>query len=249
VKTLDTVSGISGVWPDATAIDDPVQGVGTNLESSWLADLFGFMQACLYGAGDTAPSGNAETKTVSQILAAIRAHCGNAGEIVAWSSTTIPTGVRLLKCEGALVTIASVPELVANVYCGDPANPTAPCWYKCTGVGVRDTSGTHFRLPDLRGYFLRGTDSAGTRDPEVGRLPGAVQAESIGGHIHDGIVDSTIMTPLKVASGGGANATIAETATAGAATYKTTATGTGIGTGTANETRPDNAAVVWCVRY
>lgn len=248
MKTLDTVSGISGVWPDAAAVDDPVQGVGTNLESSWLSDLFGFLQAAMYGAGNTIPDGNAEIKTASQILAAIRAHCGNAGEIVAWSSTTIPTGVRLLKCEGALIAIASIPELVANVYCGDPANPTAPCWYKCTGGGVRDIAGTHFRLPDLRGYFLRGTDSAGTRDPEVGRLPGAVQAESIGEHTHDGIRVGA-GSALKLETGGGADSVIDFIGASAGSQISTTETGTGIGAGTANETRPDNAAVVWCVRY
>lgn len=247
MKTLDTVSGISGAWPDATAVNDPVQGVGTNLEASWLADLFGFFQAALYGANNTAPSGNAETKTASQILAAIRAHCGNAGEIVAWSSTTIPTGVRLLKCEGALVTIASVPELVANVYCGDPANPTAPCWYKCTGAGVRDTAGTHFRLPDLRGYFLRGSDNAGAVDPDASRLPGAVQTDALQAHTHDHIFIGATefgydITAFDAGAISGASPNFAT---------KPLLTGhvsAGVDTN-ANETRPSNSAVIWCVRY
>jgi hypothetical protein len=257
MKTLDTISGISGVWPDATAVNDPVQGVGTNVEASWLADLYGFWQALVYGgcgvsaaiAADIAPNGNAESKTVSQLLAAIRAHCGNAGEIVAWGATAIPAGVRLLKCEGQLVHVADYSELIANTYCGDPLNPTAPKFYRCDNAGVRNVAGDHFRLPDLRGYFMRGISPGTTIDPEANRLPGAIQTESIAGHNHDGIRVGA-GSSLEYATAAGATFNLpALILSTGSGDIVTTATGTGIGTGTANETRPDNVAVLYCIRY
>ena len=253
MKTLDTVSGISGAWPDATAVNDPVQGVGTNLEASWLADLFGFFQATLYQAGNVAPSGSVETKTTSQMLECLYLLCGVPGEIVGFPALTLPTGSRLLKLEGQCVTVASYPRLL-NVYCSDPENPTAASYYRCTDPlnpsTSRNTAGAYLKLPDYRGLFLRGRDALNTHDPEgSGRYFGDVQTESIAQHNHDGIRVGA-GSSLKLETGGGADSVIDFVAAASGSTISTTSTGTGIGSSAAtNETRPDNSTVTWCIRF
>jgi len=155
--------------------------------------------------------------------------------------------VRLLKLTGQSITVADYPALVSAVYIGDADNPSAPAFYRHDINGVRDVAGVEMRLPDLRGYFLRGL---GGIDPEaISRvLPGSSQAESIHQHSHDKLYISGSATELK--SDVNADAGAAKRAFALAGDSATTgATGTGIGTGATNETRPANIAVTWCVRY
>lgn len=245
------VTNSSGAFPNVVAADDPTPGVGTLLEERWVTELFGAFQALLSAAG-LAPDGSAEAAAASQILESIRYIAGNPGEIVGWSGPTIPAGMRLLGLEGQLIAIASYAKLVENVYCGNPHNATAPAFYKATAAGVRDTGGTHFKLPDARGYFLRGIASGTTIDPEGARLAGAVQAESIAEHNHDKLYFTSVSPLNEITKDTGAGlAKSIDTLTNNrtGASMITGDSGTGIGVGTANETRPDNIAVRWCIRY
>jgi hypothetical protein len=172
------------------------------------------------------------------------------GELVAWFGPSIPADVRLLPLAGQDIVIADYPELVAATYCGDPANPTAPAFFK-NNFGVRNTAGVHFRLPDARGYFLRGIAADTTIDPEGVRLPGSAQLESIGGHGHDKVYQGAISGNTEVVGDTGAGVKLGVTLTAArtGTSLLTGQAGTNIGTGTADETRPDNIAVQWCIRY
>jgi hypothetical protein len=245
MKTLNGVRNINGAWPAARAV------ATTGLDATWVCDLFGFFQALMEESGQI-PNASEETYLASQLLTAVRALGGNAGEIVAWGAPTVPAGVRLLPCDGAGVLAADYPALVANTYCGDLLNPTAPAFYLADDElgAVRNTAGIYFLLPNMAGAFARGSCGysfmGGSYDSAGLRLPGAYQAESIRQHAHDKIMLRT--TELKTAENAAAGADYHAFAVAGDS-VSTGATGTGIGTGTANETRPDNVAVLWCIRY
>jgi len=255
MKDFAAVTNAVGAWPDVAAVDESAPGAkdGTALQELWLNDLWGFVQAVVSGkcgvGVDPAltPDTNREVDTASQILASIRYHCGNAGEVVAWmgSVSPIPAGVRLLHLTGQFILVSDYPELVANTYCGDPANPTAPAFYRADFGDAHNTAGLYFKLPDLRGYFLRGL---GGIDPEsvTRTLVGSAQAESIGQHSHDGLYVGGSQAYEDVSALAGATAAAFNTA---GSQIVTGSTGTGIGAGTANETRPDNIAVRYCIRY
>lgn len=240
----------AGAFPNVIAVDNAVAGNGTLLEELWLTDKWGFFQALMSGAGLT-PSGSAETATTSQLLEAMRYHCGNPGEIVQWAGATIPAGMRLLELTGQTILSASYAKLVENTYCGNANNPTAPAFYKTTDAAglTRGIAGNYFVLPDARGYFFRGIDAAGTIDPEAGRLSGAPQAASIAGHDHDAIkvAASGLQVYYDLNSSAGAASNGLQPAAGNA--MKTSNTGNGIGAGTSNETRPDNIACMNCIRY
>lgn len=251
MQDFATVPGTSGAYPDVVAQDETVPGTsddGTKLVAQWVSEFFGFAQAVINGSFPGGPDGTIDCDaTGSQLLEAIRRHCGNAGEIVAWAGIgAIPAGVRLLKLTGQDITVASYPALVAAVYIGDPDNPTAPAFYR-HNAGVRNVAGVSMRLPDLRGYFLRGL---GGIDPEsITRvLPGSSQAESIHQHGHDKLYISGSATELKSNVNADAGAAKRAFSIAGDSA-STGTTGTGIGTGATNETRPANIAVTWCVRF
>jgi hypothetical protein len=251
--TLNGVGNIVGTWPDATAVDDPVAGVGTNLEASWLTDLFGIFQAMLYQAG-MVPSGSQESKTVSQFINAMSTMFATPGELVPLLTSTIPKGARLLKLEGQTVSIVTYPGLL-NIWCQNqtPAlsNATAPAFYRVDGVGARDAAGNFMVLADARGAFLRGYDVTATRDPDgTNRKFGDTQAQSIRQHSHDNLIETLTSSTLKYTTGGGANMTLDLSASTGGGGFKTGTTGTNIGsTAATNETRPVNMIVTWCVRY
>ena len=100
------------------------------------------------------------------------------GMIVAFGGTVAPEGWVL--CDGHSVSRTSYSALFGAI--GDS-------WGKGDGV-------TTFNLPDLRGRFLRGTDSGAGRDPDAatrvainaggntGDNVGSVQGDSFQGHTH-----------------------------------------------------------------
>jgi hypothetical protein len=248
MKDFAIVTNSSGAWPNVTAQNETIPGAkdGTALQESWLTDLWGFVQAVMFGANNTTPSGGAETSTVSQILQAIRAHCGVAGEVVAWMGPTVPTGVRLLILTGQIVAQADYPQLVVNTYCGDLNNNEAPAFYKCSAGGVKGTGEAYFKLPDLRGYFLRGIDATQTIDPDSDRIamPGSVQTALVKEHSHDGLINDDQPVRINQVFEAGTNRYgVAEGAGGDAVT--TLPSGTGIGP----DNRPVNVSAYWAIRY
>lgn len=110
-----------------------------------------------------------------------------------------------------------------------------------TTYNAPDTGATLFRVPDYRGYFLRGLDADGVVDTEAGRSVGSVQGDDVGPHTHDAFAlagGTGNVKPLRKPKDGVLLATTAET-------------------GEPNtdidhprlETRPANIAVLYCVKY
>ncbi len=103
------------------------------------------------------------------------------------------------------------------------------------------TNGT----PDLRGRFIRGRDDVGTgaagNDPSGSRAVGDVQADAFQGHRHN---HQGPLAYSELESGGGNVARIATTLT----TTDPVTDGTNGAPRTANETRPKNVALTYCMR-
>lgn len=82
---------------------------------------------------------------------------------------------------GAAVPVSACPGLVAARYVGNSANATAEEYYKCTNPsnpsGSRNVNGTHIKLPDRRGEFLRAWDHG--RGVDAGRQLGSAQGDAI----------------------------------------------------------------------
>jgi microcystin-dependent protein len=146
------------------------------------------------------------------------------------NSGTVPSGWLL--CDGSVYTVSAYPTLgglLANTYGG--------------------STGT-FGVPDLRGYFVRGsgTNSDGTTSGAFG----AKQASDFASHTHTATVtdpghthtSNAVRIPSGLGLGGGSQSTTA------ASTINSATTGisvTNAATG-GTENRPANIAMVYCIK-
>jgi hypothetical protein len=162
------------------------------------------------------------------------------GTIMAFASTTVPN--NWLECNGEAKLTSSFLELYAAIINNDG---TSSFGYLSDAFGNRDASGSYFKLPDLRGEFLRGWDNSRGVDPS--RIFGTLQTSSIESHGHkayvggsDGTVSSRRAALQTVNSGHSGVAASYETAIPSIPFIQAT----GI-----NETRPRNISVMWCIKY
>lgn len=155
------------------------------------------------------------------------------GSIIWLPSITAPAS--FLKVNGALVARATYPRLWTF------ANGSGNIVAEAAWAGAREgsfTTGdltTTFRVPDLRGTFVRGFDDA--RGLDTGRVIGSNQADSLKDHTHN--YNQSASTTTAVAAAGHAF---------GDAGGSATATGSP-STGAAAETRPKNIALLACIKY
>ncbi|GBF50117.1 hypothetical protein LPTSP4_16410 [Leptospira ryugenii] len=105
--------------------------------------------------------------------------------------------------------------------------------------------------PDLRGRFVRGRDNVGTgaagNDPTGARAIGDVQADAFQGHWHDFFVDSTNLYDLGTSRPGNNDSTVASLG-APQRVRNAITDGTNGTPRTANETRPKNVSLTYCMR-
>jgi len=118
--------------------------------------------------------------------------------------------------------------------------------------GAGGTGTTHFRVPDLCGYFVRGSGT--NRDGTASGAFGQKQADAVGPHTHP-ITDPGHNHVWNATNGpGGANygsnyvAGIASIAGLTAYSVNTNTTGISINNNTGTETRPDNIAMLYCIK-
>lgn len=137
------------------------------------------------------------------------------GTVMFFASPTPPSG--WLECNGAYISISEYPAL-----------------YSVIGTTFGSSSGK-FRLPDLRGEFIRGWDNG--RGVDSGRTFGSWQADEIKSHKHN----------ITTHGWGGAihNQGSAMSAFGGRAATTTNST---LNTG-GSETRPRNIALLPCIKY
>jgi hypothetical protein len=174
----------SGTFPDVLGINasGPSATDGTEFIAAMINNyMFGVQQALLDHAG-LIPDGVTEAAGTAQTIEAIqKGFAAGPGMGVVWWANDDPatTGHRVLLLNGQVITIATYQDLVDITYVGDGNNPTASAFYKTSDAGgtTRDTAGTYFVLPDLRGYTLRGLDTAASVDPDgASRDVGSIQA-------------------------------------------------------------------------
>ena len=106
--------------------------------------------------------------------------------------------------------------------------------YQCPWGGV---TSTNFKLPDLRGEFIRVWDDGRGVNPN--RVLGSPESGTVGPHNHDLSYKTGFYYPTAY-SGWGLNNT-----DSGTILDRVENTGTGIGT----ETRPRNIALLACIKY
>lgn len=160
--------------------------------------------------------GNLEVYSRQEVIDLLNAMTP-AGEVSAFARTTAPDG--WIVCDGATVSRTTYARLFAAIG---------------TTFGAGNGS-TTFRLPDLRGEFIRALDLG--RGVDAGRTLGSFQAGEIQSHKHfgkniagsDGLPDSGFTAGERLGSGDGNPA------------FETTNTG-------GSETRPRNVALLYCIR-
>lgn len=143
-----------------------------------------------------------------------------AGTIIAYAGTSIPDGWLL--CNGKSISRTTYSKLFSAIG-------------TTFGTG-RDS--TTFKLPDMRGLFIRGWDSTRNIDTDNSRRFGSIQAASIPEHKHSVSVDVNTISSAPYLSATDTTYTIAK-----GGTSETSASGIG------TDNRPINIALNYIIKY
>lgn len=225
-------------WFSGTAAANAPDGTSNWLGQVIAVDAFSVTQI-LYLIG-SAPARNSA-------VTIFRRHAFNNAGVRTWnpwdSAGPVPIGAVLympaqaapdgfLKLNGALVSRASFSSLYA--FASGSGNIASEAnWPSFTAAFSTGDLATSFRLPDLRGEFVRGWDDS--RGVDTGRGMGAVQAADNAPHTHGVTGGTTGATSL---SGTGTGAT---SALNGGAAITISSQG--------GEGRPRNVPLLACIKY
>jgi microcystin-dependent protein len=99
------------------------------------------------------------------------------GAIMGFATTTAPN--NWLECDGAAYLTQSFSALYAAI---SSSNASASFGFLCDSFGNRDAAGYYFKVPDLRGEFVRGWDH--NRGLDTNRIFASIQTASLGQHYH-----------------------------------------------------------------
>ncbi|MFZ5582008.1 MAG: phage tail protein [Pseudomonadota bacterium] len=173
-------------------------------------------------------------QTIGADIKALQAASNGAGiptgAIAYFPSTTAPAG--WMKTNGALLNRAAYPELYAYAVASGNMAASDAAWQ--AGQFSPGDGSTTFRIPDLRGEFLRGLDDG--RGVDTGRAIGSDQEDDFKTHSHAQYASAVFI------SGGGVGAA---RGMYGGATVQNPGT---LSTG-GTETRPRNVAMLACIKY
>ncbi len=178
------------------------------------------------------------------------------------SDTAVPTEQAVKTYVDTEITAAIAAELVASIAAFAKQTPPTG-WLECTGQAVsrptyarlfaeiNDAFGagdgaTTFNLPDLRGEFLRGWDNG--RGVDVGRAFGSSQLDAFQGHRHNFFFSTGALF-----AGGNASSVQHNTNANSLSAFDDEVGDASIGLNgtprTADETRPRNVAVMFCIKF
>lgn len=242
--------------PNTMAIMGGSVGIGTVSPASKLHVSGGEVQLGSSGAGCTATNEGAQrynstTKRMDFCDGVSWQSLGTpAGSISAYSQSTCPGG--WLAANGALVSRTTYAALFAAI---------------STSYGVGDGS-TTFKLPDYRGYFLRGWNNGSGVDPAAasrtnrgdgttGDVVGSVQSDDNKSHAH-GVTDPGHSHAQATMDGiAGANREVPQASSygidygdgAGAVPTASSVTSISIQANGGAESRPKNINVLYCIKY
>lgn len=151
------------------------------------------------------------------------------GTILAYGDDTPPAGY--LACDGSSVS-----------------NATYPALYAAIGTNWGGDGTPNFKLPDLRGRFPRGWDNSAGVDPDAGSrkdINGNTIGDVVGSYQEDTFQDHTHaytrnQTTIDRGTSGGQAAVLRGTVLAAT---------TGANNNAGSETRPENASVLYIIKY
>jgi microcystin-dependent protein len=214
-RNSDPIAGIEGSIAPAEAFNDTQREIANAIDGL---------------LGDGTEGSGQDVADLTQLLQAIQSVGALTGEMKLWTSTVAPTG--WLFVNGATVLRADHPNLWAHaqgsgMLHGDDSEP---------GMFGPGDGSTTFKLPDVRGRFIRALDQAAGVD--AARTIGSFQDQEIQHHGH---VMQTIVRSVFDSTGGtagyghdsgpaGPNVPIAD--------YE----------GAADETRPANLAYPYIIK-
>ena len=174
-------------------------------------------------------------------IAAIRIDGGPIGSIIQHSTTTPPSGY--LYCDGSSVSTTTYSDLFAVT------------GYRYGGTGA------NFSLPDFRGMFARGAfGNLNSRDPDGNRVVGSTQTDTLQGHWHDiknvawsnNAKGTNGVAPPAAGSGGYTSYSFTDLEVNEAYRFMAVDTfpdGTNGTVRVSTETRPENIAVAFHIKY
>lgn len=168
---------------------------------------------------------------------------GLVGMIAAFAMSTAPTG--WLVCNGGEYAIADYGDLYAAI---------STTWGSLTN-GSGGAGSTHFRVPDLRGAFLRGSGSHGTEtmadtNAFAGPSVGSFENDSFQGHRHTlkNYTWSNTTTSNEIVGPTG-QPPLAADAVSGSGVFDPKTDGSNGTPRTGDETRPFNAGIQYCIKF
>ena len=182
------------------------------------------------GAGVTLDNSTANECTIS--VAAVP-----TGAIMWWTNTTLPSG--WLECKGQALsrTDAQYSGLLSQLASTFSAHRDVTNFPLAT---YPETD--YFTVPDLRGQFIRGLDTAGTTDEDA-RTLGQEQADQFQGHYH-----SITNSPLGTSGGSAVWDTRGGGTQYGGVAVQNPTTGTNGTVRFGDETRPRNIAMIAIIK-
>lgn len=221
-RTLFIPNGTTGFWIVSNATTGAYTVTVKNVSGSVSTDVTQGTSAILYSDGTNVyPADNSPTTGAVQ-----------PGTLIQYAGTTAPSGY--LFCDGAAVSRATYANLFSAI---------STTW----GAGNGSTT---FNVPDLRGYFARGSGT--NADGTVGTSVGAKQSDLVGQHDHT-ITDPghthTYTAPKNAFLGGATNYAYTSTETGTTSKVTTGITINNSGTGIGTETRPKNQGVLYCIKF
>jgi hypothetical protein len=178
---------------------------------------------------------------------------------------------------GAVMPFASISNAVPptgwlKANGAELSKTTYPALFAAIGIFYGETNGsngegtTHFRVPDLRGIFVRGSDSQIISGVTYSGAFGTKQADAVGPHTHSGTSDGmdrnashshNIKTTGLGQGGTGGNPVISSNHTGnnGTSIYAAnidhlhTFTSSSQSPAGTTETRPANIALLYCIKF
>lgn len=267
---ISDVSSIAPAFPDAMLEGYPKEGSNPTEPGAWWYHMVTMELVNAISAGGVVPDASQVNQLANIITnlvqgqatlvaaqAAVLAVGTPYGAFLPWPGETPPPGY--IKANGALLARTgggAYPKLTAAFLGGGLKVVTEAVWTAgAKGSYSQGDGSTNYRIPELRGEFLRGWDDG--RGVDASRVVGSPQADSSAYHQHYTVAfdggrvglngTNYLRNFVAVAEGGlpnnNANFEYVLQGTAALPTAGLTSS-----SGQSNETRPRNVSVLWCIR-